>query len=503
VTGTSGAADRSWSGLQRVGAGVVVAGPVAVALLSHTSVLDLWGAMATVCFAVVVALKVLSVLVGFVGRHVIEVPGPAVAAAGALPLPRYTVLVPLYREPLVVESLLTALAALDYPAERLEVLLLLEADDTATHAAALAQSALMTRASARVVVVPAGLPRTKPRACNHGLELARGELVVVYDAEDRPEPDQLKKAVVAFRQLGPGTVCLQAKLNYDNWRHNILSRLFTLEYTAWFDLYLPGLHALGLPIPLGGTSNHFRTAALRALGGWDAHNVTEDCELGIRLARERHATWILDSTTWEEACSAPGPWLRQRSRWVKGYLQTFFVHTRDLRGLVRDLGLWRTVGMILTVGGLAGSLVLAVPALGLFGLALVCGLPWHADPLLWILLGFAAAFTLAHIYAVQQRGRWQLMAYGLLLPLYWLLMGVAALRGFLHFFSRPFYWDKTPHGLSTAALGSAPSRPPGPVADPRAVGIRRTGTSGRVAKLAVSLGISAAVIAMPIILFRC
>jgi cellulose synthase/poly-beta-1,6-N-acetylglucosamine synthase-like glycosyltransferase len=261
-------------------------------------------------------------------------------------LPVYTILVPMYKEPEVAQKIIRAVTALDYPVEKLDVKLLLEEDDPATREK-IEEVRDRLPPCVEVVVCPRvapGEPRTKPRACNWGLERAKGEYLVIYDAEDHPEPDQLRKAVVAFHRLQAAgqekVVCLQAKLNYFNPRQNVLTRFFTLEYTTWFDLLLPGLHAFRTPIPLGGTSNHFRTDVLRALGGWDPFNVTEDCDLGLRLARQGYRTHVLDSTTWEEANSRLGNWIRQRSRWVKGYFQTHLVHTRDSLWPALALAAW-------------------------------------------------------------------------------------------------------------------------------------------------------------------
>jgi cellulose synthase/poly-beta-1,6-N-acetylglucosamine synthase-like glycosyltransferase len=258
-----------------------------------------------------------------------------VAALRPDDLPVYTVLVPMYKEPEIAQKIAHAVTSLDYPVEKLDVKLLLEEDDPTTRAK-VAEVVDRLPKCVEVIVcpsVPKGEPRTKPRACNWGLEKAKGEYLVIYDAEDHPEPDQIKKAVVVYRKLAAAgkkdVICLQAKLNYFNARQNWLTRFFTLEYTGWFDLFLPGLHAFHTPIPLGGTSNHFQTEVLRQVGGWDPFNVTEDCDLGMRLARQGYRTQILDSTTWEEANSRVGNWVRQRSRWVKGYFQTHLVHTRD------------------------------------------------------------------------------------------------------------------------------------------------------------------------------
>lgn len=273
-----------------------------------------------------VSYKALCVLLSLLKRPEIRVAPEELRAIPDDALPTYTILVPLYKEANVVGGIVRALGALGYPPEKLDVKLLIEEDDAETAAAC---TAAQLPSYCEVVTVPQGTPRTKPRACNVGLASAKGEYLVIYDAEDRPEPDQLRKAVAAFARLPGHAACLQCKLNYYNADQNVLTRFFTLEYTVWFDLFLPGLHAVKAPIPLGGTSNHFRIEALRRLSGWDPFNVTEDCDLGIRLARQGYRTMVLDSTTWEEANSRLWNWIRQRSRWVKGYVQTHWVYTRE------------------------------------------------------------------------------------------------------------------------------------------------------------------------------
>ena len=237
-------------------------------------------------------------------------------------LPVYTVLVPAYGEPTVVAGLVAALERLEYPRDRLDIKLLLEVDDLETIGAA---HAVVTDLDVDVLLVPPGEPRTKPRALNYGMRFARGSMVTIFDAEDHPEPLQLRRAVVAFDRSSPATACLQARLSFYGGDRNLLTRWFTAEYATWFSLYLPGLVVQGAPIPLGGTSNHFRVPALAAVGGWDAHNVTEDCDLGIRLQRAGYEIGLLDSTTMEEPNSDVVNWVKQRSRWYKGYLQTFLV----------------------------------------------------------------------------------------------------------------------------------------------------------------------------------
>ncbi|MBN1865390.1 MAG: glycosyltransferase, partial [Victivallales bacterium] len=308
-------------------------------------------------------------------------------------------------------------------------------------------------------IVPPGEPLTKPRACNYGLEIANGDYVVVYDAEDRPDSDQLRRAVDAFNRLPESVACLQAKLNVDNYQDSLWTRLLTLEYTLWFDAFLPGLHALGSPIPLGGTSNHFRGEVIRALR-WDPWNVTEDCDLGIRLAKGGWETKILDSTTWEEAPVHAASWFRQRSRWTKGWIQTMGVHTRAPCSDIQILGIWRWIWMMTIVGGQIWGL-LATPFGLVAGILWLCfhwslydpRQPWTLWPLA-LALGLLLSngiFILAHLCAIVRRKRYRLIFWAWLLPFYWLAMGFAAWRGTLQLLYAPFLWEKTLHGVADRA----------------------------------------------------
>ncbi|MCW2140218.1 Glycosyltransferase, catalytic subunit of cellulose synthase and poly-beta-1,6-N-acetylglucosamine synthase [Actinoplanes cyaneus] len=378
-----------------------------------------------------------------------------VAALGDHDLPVYTVLVPVYREANVIGDLLHNLGDLDYPRDRLEILLLMEEDDAETIAAARAAKPPPT---VRFVIVPDRLPKTKPKACNVGLFFARGEYVVIYDAEDRPEPDQLKKAVVAFRRAGPETVCIQAALNYWNVDDNALTRMFTLEYSFWFDYMLPGLDDLNLPIPLGGTSNHFRVQALRTLGGWDPFNVTEDADLGIRASVLGYRVGVINSTTYEEANRAVGNWIRQRSRWIKGYMQTLLVHLRRPGTIVRGAGIRQSLSFVLLIGGTPASFLLTPPLYVIFAISLIAPeLPIGQFFPTWVmafgvfnlLVGNTAMVYLAMMGAFRRR-RYGLMLWSLLNPVYWLLHAIAAYKALWQLITKPHYWEKTTHGLSVA-----------------------------------------------------
>jgi glycosyltransferase XagB len=375
---------------------------------------------------------------------------PAEAAAGS-DLPRYTILVPLYREAAVLPELVRALAAMDYPGDRLQVLLVVEADDDETVRAAEA----LLAPPFEIVRVPPGLPRTKPKAANYALQCARGDYVVVYDAEDRPEPDQLRKAVALFRNRPRETACLQARLvphNLASW----LVKLFWIDFALWFGAYLPGLERLGVPIPLGGTSNHFRAAVLREVGAWDPFNVTEDADLGLRLAAFGYRVAMLDSVTYEEMPAAPGAWIRQRSRWLKGYMQTWLVHGRGMRERIARVGVGGFLTFHLFIGGavlsaLANPLLWAVSLLSCFVSLPLFGRE-HALAALSLtgVVGANATLTYLAVVGARRQGENRFAAYGFLVAVYWLLISVAGYRALWHLLVKPFHWEKTTHGSGNA-----------------------------------------------------
>ncbi|MFT8871533.1 MAG: glycosyltransferase family 2 protein [Sporolactobacillus sp.] len=386
-----------------------------------------------------------------------------IAAIDEKELPMYTILVPMYKESSVIPDLVRHLEAIDYPKNKLDIRLLIEADDLESKQVI---ESLNLPLCFQLIVVPDGQPKTKPKACNYGLIRARGDYVVIFDAEDRPDADQLKKVFLAFRDSPKDTVCIQAKLNYFNSGQNLLTRFFTQEYSNWFELLLPGVMTINLPIPLGGTSNHFKTALLRKLGAWDPYNVTEDADLGIRLYKHRYTTRVVDSRTLEEANSRYGNWIRQRSRWIKGYMQTWLVHMRHPLKLYRDLGLkgfWGAQFML-------QSAVLLPLLNPIFWSLLVI---WYVSHAGWIpsffpgiiyylaaaqlLIGnFLFIYTnMAGTYWVvhdlhQKNERWLsygLVKYALLTPFYWTLMSVASYKALWQLIRKPFYWEKTVHGF--------------------------------------------------------
>lgn len=373
-------------------------------------------------------------------------------------LPVYTVLVPLFREAAVLNQLVNSIESLDYPRRKLDVRLLCEEDDAETIEAI---RALNLPPHFEQIIVPKSDPQTKPKACNYGLVGAKGKYVVIYDAEDRPEPDQLKKAVVMFERAEDSVVCIQAKLNFFNQDTNLLTRWFSLEYATLYDLILPGLDARNDPIPLGGTSNHIRLDRLVEVGGWDPYNVTEDADLGIRLHKSGYRTIMMDSTTLEEANSEIANWVRQRSRWIKGYIQTWLVYMRHPIRLLRDVGFKGFLSFQLMVGGT--FIFLINPffwALTTVFFLTQAGLIQDLFPG-WVYFLAAGQLFLGNFVfmylgmaAGSRRGYYGLAPYALMLPIYWGLMSLAAWKGFLQLFTNPFYWEKTEHGLDMSSPGT-------------------------------------------------
>lgn len=374
-------------------------------------------------------------------------------------LPVYTVLVPLYREDEGVGELVAAMARLDYPADRLDIQFLIEADDPITRTALIRET---RRLPCRVCVLPEGRPRTKPRALNAGLRQARGTLLTIYDAEDRPDPGQLRRAAETFAAASPEMAAYQARLCIDHVGDNWLTKMFAVEYACQFDRLMPMVAGRGGLVLLGGTSNHFRTDALLSVGGWDPFNVTEDADLAIRLRRRGYRLGMIASDTSEEAPLTVDAWIKQRSRWFKGYLQTWLVHHRQPVRLVRTAG-WRDVGLfnLYIVGAFTAAfahnaflfsvLLAALKVVPLFG----GQSPWLAS----LLVAFAAVsygvnFALGAC-CIRARGTaispWAVAWF----PFYWVLMGLAAMLAVHDLVRRPHHWRKTTHGVAKRPAGTA------------------------------------------------
>ncbi len=392
-------------------------------------------------------------------EHIDEVVVHALANAK---WPRYTILCPLYREVEVVPQFVQAMQSLDYPADKLQILFLTEEDDASTR---LAIQAMNLPPHFSIITVPDGKPRTKPRACNYGLLQATGDYIVIYDAEDVPDPLQLKKAVLTFANHSENMACVQAKLNFYNAKQNLLTRWFTAEYSLWFDLTLPGLQKLGVPLPLGGTSNHFRTSLLRSLGAWDAFNVTEDCDLGLRMAYYGFKTAVLDSTTYEEANSQVKNWIRQRSRWIKGYMQTYLVYMRRPQVYLKRERLAEFLSLQVFVGAKTGVLLIN-PFMWALLLVYIVLRPvnlFHTlfpGPVLYMAvtcLIFGNFFYMySHFIGCMKRGQYDLVKWTFLIFIYWGMASIASFMALQQLILKPHYWEKTRHGLHLQTAGTSP-----------------------------------------------
>ena len=389
------------------------------------------------------------------------------AAAAAPPemdakLPLISVMVPMFREEHIADRLVGRLARQDYPRELTDILQVVEESDDITRAAL---RGVPLPSWMRVVTVPDGPIRTKPRALNYALNFCRGSIIGVWDAEDRPEPDQLHSIARHFHRVGPQVACLQGALDFYNPRTNWLARCFTLEYSAWFRGILPGMARLGLVVPLGGTTFFIRRTALDAAGRWDGWNVTEDADLGVRLARLGYTTEIVETTTHEEANCRAVPWVKQRSRWLKGFAMTWGVHMRNPVRLWREIGPWRTLGFHLQMFATVQQFLMA-PVLWSFWLVTL-GFGHPVQTLIGPAAGTAiiALFLLSEALNIAvaawsvRRTHRGLMPWAPTLYLYFPLACLAAWKACYEIVVKPFYWDKTTHGLFDQAAED-PDMPP-------------------------------------------
>ena len=450
---------RGWTPGSRAGVALAAAFGIVLLTLAPMASLSLASAAAMLTLALFMSLRLTGALAHLLGRGPLATPRarppatspPQLSAQPPPRLPAVSVMVPLYREKEIAGALVQRLSRLTYPKALLEVLLVLEEHDDTTRRA-LAQAELPPWM--RIVEVPAhaGLT-TKPRAMNYALDFCRGELIGVWDAEDAPQPDQLERVVARFAEAPPEVACIQGILDFYNPCTNWRARCFTIEYAGWFRVILPGLARLGLVVPLGGTTHFFRRRALEELGGWDAHNVTEDADLGVRLYRGGYRTEMLDTVTYEEATFRPWPWVRQRSRWLKGFMVTYLVHMRSPRRLWSDLGTGRFLALQAFFLGTLGQFLLAPLVWSFWTLAL--GLPHPIGPLvphsvlsIGITLSVSAEILsmVIGMAAVARPERRFLLGWVPTLTAYYLLGIIAVYKAMYELFLKPFYWDKTRHG---------------------------------------------------------
>jgi len=368
-------------------------------------------------------------------------------------LPIYTILLPVYKEDKLIKKLIWNLQSIDYPREKLDIKLVIEEDDDKTLNAV---RNLDFPAIFEVIIVPFHMPKTKPKACNYALHFAKGKYLTIYDAEDIPDTDQLKKVVALFGKLPDNYICIQSALNYFNRNENFLTRMFTLEYSYWFDYMLPGLDTLDIPIPLGGTSNHFKLDNLVELGAWDPFNVTEDADLGVRAYAKGYKVAIVNSTTYEEANNEPFNWIRQRSRWIKGYMQTYLVHMRNPAKLWRKLGWKGFLGFSFFIGATPITFLIYPLLLTIFIIYLIFDLStirtlfpdWVLFMSIFNLMVGNVLMIYVNMMAVFKRRFYELILFAIANPVYWLMHSIAAYMGLYELIVKPFYWQKTNHGIS-------------------------------------------------------
>ncbi|MEL7100646.1 MAG: glycosyltransferase [Pseudomonadota bacterium] len=454
---------RNWAatGTRRgVWAGVAGVGVLAALILAPTWTITAVLMWCLLTLLLTSALKVAALGAQITTRQPVSVTEP-MARPPPFRLPRVSVMVPLFHETEIATALIARLSRLTYPKSLLEVVLVLEQQDEMTRET-ITRTDLPPWIS--VIEVPDdGNVTTKPRALNYALDFCRGSIIGVWDAEDAPEPDQIEKVVMRFAAAPPEVACLQGILDYYNPRTNWMARCFTIEYATWWRLVMPGMARLGLVIPLGGTTLFFRRGILEKLGAWDAHNVTEDADLGVRLARHGYKTELLPTVTFEEANCRPWRWVRQRSRWLKGFLITWLVHMRQPRQLVHELGWRRAFGLQIiflatftqfAAGPLLWSFWLVALGIGhpvatTLGNGFVWGLTWFfiAAELLNLIL---------HAVAVCAPERRHLLAWTPTMPVYFILGAMAAYKALYEMIGQPFYWDKTQHGFA----GEAATPPP-------------------------------------------
>lgn len=422
---------------------VVACGLFPVAM---TAVVLLFGVLT---LAMTLSLKVAAFVAQM--RHRRTVPDPPLP--GAFRLPRVSIMVPLFKENEIAGALIRRLERLSYPKSLLEVVLVLEAKDRVTRAT-IDKTPLPPWIS--VIEVPDdGTITTKPRALNYALDFCQGSIIGVWDAEDAPEPDQIERVVSRFHHAPRTVGCLQGMLDYYNAKSNWLARCFTIEYATWWRIVMPGMTRLGFVIPLGGTTLFFRREVLDRLGAWDAHNVTEDADLGVRLARAGYVTELLPTVTYEEANCRPLPWIRQRSRWLKGFMITYLVHMRYPRRLLSDLGFKRFLGLQVVFMATFSQFA-AMPLLWSFWLPVAgfshpVATTFGYDLLFWLGIFFLTAELLNIIIsmvAVSGPAHRHLLPWVLSMPIYFTMGAFAAYKALYELVVTPFYWDKTEHGIA-------------------------------------------------------
>ncbi|MGL4405892.1 MAG: glycosyltransferase family 2 protein, partial [Notoacmeibacter sp.] len=371
------------------------------------------------------------------------------------------ILVAMYKEADVAGQLISALKKINWPQTKLKVFLICEEEDLETKEALIKVG---IPANFRMISVPDYGPRTKPKALMYALPLVEADYLVLYDAEDRPDPDQLLEAYQMFQSSGPKTACVQAPLDITNSNHSVLTALFAFEYSALFRGLLPFLSRFNLFIPLGGTSNHFRLNVLREIGGWDPFNVTEDADLGLRLHRYGYQTKTINLPTLEDAPEELQVWIKQRTRWFKGHMQTWMISLRNPRLLITEIG-WPSflISQIMLGGIIVSALAhpILLASIVFMGMHYFMGAaaPVISTPLAFldfinVMLGYFAFMLLGYV-SIRRNEKIGVWKRFLAIPPYWALLSLAAWRAIFQITHSPHSWEKTPHRPSLGGVHSA------------------------------------------------
>ncbi len=250
-----------------------------------------------------------------------DVPEPAIDK-NRKEFPLVTILVPLKQENEVIHQTFSAISNLNYPSSSIQGIIIVESTDT------------LTKKSIETSIIPDGFevmeiptlpPFTKGRAIQRALLVAKGKYITIYDAESRPEPNQVIKAVEILEKE-KGKTCLQSIIRIENAKENEITSFFASEFWDWYDKRMVNLHKRGIPFGLGGNSFFLATETLKEVGGWDPFNVTEDAELTVRLIKNNVDIKLMNSITHEACPSTMKNWIKQRTRWSKGLLTTSIIH---------------------------------------------------------------------------------------------------------------------------------------------------------------------------------
>lgn len=366
-------------------------------------------------------------------------------------LPVVSVFIPLYHENEIIPQIFRYITDFDYPQDKLDIIFILESTDTET---AKAFIDMHPPAHFKALLSPDVEPKTKPKAMNVAFKEARGDVLVIFDAEVLPERDQIKRAVATFKRF-PEAKYLHTRMDVYNAEENWITKLYTAEFCYFYHYLMPGLIESKYPVPISGHSTYFRKEVIEKVGAWDAYNVAEDCDIGIRIYRKGFGSGaMLDSHTWEQSTTTIPTWVRQRTRWIQGFIQTSMVQLRYPLLLKRELGSWKNFLVFLFL--VPGNVVLNM--LNMF--QWVMFIIWNTTHAPFLQVAYSGIvlylattcflvgnflFTFFSMYGLYERKHFRIVPWATLSFAYWIMLGIATFRAALHLFLHPHKWDHTKH----------------------------------------------------------